>query len=361
MAPADITFECPECKQHLEIDAVNAGVQLQCPTCSKSITVPQKSQVVLPAHSKPTSSKSDPFLGKIVTATVLGAASVIIAFAIWFFGFHRPYLAKIQAEQQAERFQLVQQEQQKEQEQRQAEEKKQEQERQEAQAREEQQQAAEAQAEEAKEKEKAQRVLDIRVSDENLLDAYIRAAQSGDKISAIGISQFVSRARLYPIHTNAIVGPVQGDPEKVYEIMQYVNQKLRVDERNPYAMNSCDIGCIGHSDLWVFRQITGNSDYPSMAAEIFLLRDLDPSSATLVTKTDTYSGHQRFEVKFKCTNSLKRCVCVQKTGTYFASLQNEVILPCADEDDAKRIGKALAGLIVAYGGKAELVDSSDSF
>jgi uncharacterized RDD family membrane protein YckC len=37
---ADITFECPECKQSLAIDAVNAGFQVQCPVCSHSVTVP---------------------------------------------------------------------------------------------------------------------------------------------------------------------------------------------------------------------------------------------------------------------------------------------------------------------------------
>ncbi len=38
---AEITFECPECRQSLAIDAVSAGSQLQCPTCSGPITVPK--------------------------------------------------------------------------------------------------------------------------------------------------------------------------------------------------------------------------------------------------------------------------------------------------------------------------------
>jgi uncharacterized RDD family membrane protein YckC len=49
MDMADITFECPECKQHIVIDAVDAGLQVQCPTCSRSITVPQKSLVTAQA------------------------------------------------------------------------------------------------------------------------------------------------------------------------------------------------------------------------------------------------------------------------------------------------------------------------
>lgn len=40
---ADITFECPECKQHLVIDAGDGGSEILCPTCSKPITVPQSS------------------------------------------------------------------------------------------------------------------------------------------------------------------------------------------------------------------------------------------------------------------------------------------------------------------------------
>jgi len=38
---ADITFECPECKQHLVIDAGNASLDIDCPTCSQLITVPK--------------------------------------------------------------------------------------------------------------------------------------------------------------------------------------------------------------------------------------------------------------------------------------------------------------------------------
>jgi uncharacterized RDD family membrane protein YckC len=46
---ADITFECPECKQHLVIDAGDAGSEIQCPTCFKIITVPQ---TIIPAPTQ---------------------------------------------------------------------------------------------------------------------------------------------------------------------------------------------------------------------------------------------------------------------------------------------------------------------
>jgi hypothetical protein len=37
---ADITFECPECKQRLVVDSVHAGSEIPCPTCSKMTVVP---------------------------------------------------------------------------------------------------------------------------------------------------------------------------------------------------------------------------------------------------------------------------------------------------------------------------------
>jgi hypothetical protein len=44
---ADITFQCPECKQPLAVDAGSAGLQFPCPICSRSITVPQPSVTTL--------------------------------------------------------------------------------------------------------------------------------------------------------------------------------------------------------------------------------------------------------------------------------------------------------------------------
>jgi DNA-directed RNA polymerase subunit RPC12/RpoP len=36
----DITFKCPNCEQELEVDATAAGSDIECPACSKTITVP---------------------------------------------------------------------------------------------------------------------------------------------------------------------------------------------------------------------------------------------------------------------------------------------------------------------------------
>lgn len=37
----DIIFECPHCKTELSIDAAGAGSEIECPTCSKTVVVPE--------------------------------------------------------------------------------------------------------------------------------------------------------------------------------------------------------------------------------------------------------------------------------------------------------------------------------
>lgn len=36
----DISFECPNCKQQLEVDSGAAGQEITCPACSKSLSIP---------------------------------------------------------------------------------------------------------------------------------------------------------------------------------------------------------------------------------------------------------------------------------------------------------------------------------
>lgn len=36
----DINFKCPHCDQELEVDAGGAGSEIECPSCSQTITVP---------------------------------------------------------------------------------------------------------------------------------------------------------------------------------------------------------------------------------------------------------------------------------------------------------------------------------
>ena len=44
----EIIFNCPNCGQELSVDAEGAGTELPCPTCSETITVPEKSTKAAP-------------------------------------------------------------------------------------------------------------------------------------------------------------------------------------------------------------------------------------------------------------------------------------------------------------------------
>ena len=39
----DIIFDCPNCQQELAVDSAGSGTQIECPSCSTTITIPQES------------------------------------------------------------------------------------------------------------------------------------------------------------------------------------------------------------------------------------------------------------------------------------------------------------------------------
>ena len=39
----DIIFDCPNCQQELAVDSSGAGTQIECPSCSETITIPEES------------------------------------------------------------------------------------------------------------------------------------------------------------------------------------------------------------------------------------------------------------------------------------------------------------------------------
>ena len=43
----DISFSCPKCQQHLVVDEAGAGIQVPCPNCKTSITIPSKESLML--------------------------------------------------------------------------------------------------------------------------------------------------------------------------------------------------------------------------------------------------------------------------------------------------------------------------
>lgn len=49
----DIIFECPHCKQELSIDSAGAGSEIECPSCTKVVRVPETEDA--PANAAPAS------------------------------------------------------------------------------------------------------------------------------------------------------------------------------------------------------------------------------------------------------------------------------------------------------------------
>lgn len=357
---ADITFECPECKQHLVIDVVNGGFDIPCPTCSKMISVPHPSINNFSAASKLLNVSPQDSINKsriaAISLTLIGA----VCFAGWFFGVHQPHLAKIKSDQEAERLHIQKEEQRKQQEQ-QSTLLRQQQEQQQAQLRQEQKDQAEQQAAMAADNQRAEHQQMLRDSDEKAINTYINLVAGEKNSYMFGVLTSVARLPLKQINQNTVGEPMLGDHEKVFEIAQFLSDKLNLNNLNDFTMQSAsEAGCIGQSDLWILRNRVGLR-MPQTRCEIFLLRDLDLSSGTIVTKTDPYSGRQTFIVNYKCANNRKRCVAIQTSLPFIANLKDNVQFPCADEQDAKKVGKALAALIYAYGGKGELIDASDSF
>jgi hypothetical protein len=75
---ADITFECPECKQHFVIDAGNAGLDIQCPTCSRSIKVPGQ-----PSIQREALTSSFPNTNKVVRGILIGWGIIMVTIFCW--------------------------------------------------------------------------------------------------------------------------------------------------------------------------------------------------------------------------------------------------------------------------------------
>lgn len=48
----DVFFNCPACGQHLVIDEAGAGLVIQCPKCSKDLTVPAPKPAETPESEK---------------------------------------------------------------------------------------------------------------------------------------------------------------------------------------------------------------------------------------------------------------------------------------------------------------------
>ena len=100
---ADITFDCPQCKQRLEIDAGNAGVQITCPTCARKITVPQTNGASLERQTANSDVGVKSHTSKMVLVMVSTLLLFILGISYWYFGVHLPYESKLKQEQEEAR------------------------------------------------------------------------------------------------------------------------------------------------------------------------------------------------------------------------------------------------------------------
>lgn len=300
----------------------------------------------------------------ILLKSLIAAVSLIVIGTVccagWFFGVHQPYLAKIKTNQEAERLKIQQQEQRKQQEQQSALLRQQQlqQQQQQVQLGQEQKDQAEQLATAAADKQRADHLLMLRDSDEKAINTYINLVAGGENKYMFDVLTSVARLPLKPINMETVAEPILGDHEKIVKIVQFLSDKLNLNDIT--MQSSFAAGCIGQSDLWIYRQSFGLR-VQLTRCEIFLLRDLDLASGRFITKTDPNFGRQLFFINYKCANNKRRCVSMQTSFPFMANLKNDVTFQCQDEQDARKVGKALAALIYAYGGKRELIDASDSF
>jgi tetratricopeptide (TPR) repeat protein len=73
---AEIKFQCPECQQHLAIDACQAGLKATCPTCSRTITVPPSSVQASPQRPNP--HEVQPVLARPVSKPMLKVLKLVV-------------------------------------------------------------------------------------------------------------------------------------------------------------------------------------------------------------------------------------------------------------------------------------------
>jgi hypothetical protein len=70
----EIIFNCPNCGQELAVDATGAGTELPCPTCSETLTVPEKSAKAEPVPS------DDPHAPSLAPSAMASSAAAKVEF-----------------------------------------------------------------------------------------------------------------------------------------------------------------------------------------------------------------------------------------------------------------------------------------
>ena len=186
--------------------------------------------------------------------------------------------------------------------------------------------------------------------DEVSQEARLSFKKSLRQLSAVARKQIVSADKI--LITNLGI-----NNEKVHEVAQYIYNKIN---RNLPTNQKVEIGCIGQSELWVYRisSYDNKDEMIGMQTQIFSLKDIDPTSGKVGYQSNA-AGMPCALLSFNCFNNNDRSIVVNDGG--YSQLANKISIWCADESDARRVGKALGVLIVACGGKGELFDDSKSF
>jgi len=208
-------------------------------------------------------------------------------------------------------------------------------------------------------------IKNLRNAENSWLERYINYAndainwrargKASDTLVAVGALATAPFDATLPLATASNSGRVQ-------ETINYLRDKLHGCDSDGLP----ELGYNPNSHLWIYRRHTTGGR--AMDSEMFLLGDLDPTSGKTVAHRQTDlsgnpTGRPEYYVQFKCANNQQRCI-LYNSGWNTVSLQDGVQLYCGmdvDDQDATRIGKAFAVLIVAYGGKGEMFDSSDHF
>jgi DNA-directed RNA polymerase subunit RPC12/RpoP len=72
----DIIFNCPHCEQELAVDSSGAGSEIECPACSETILIPEKSTAAPPAAESEHAAPPPP-TGGVVNAIASSAAAKV--------------------------------------------------------------------------------------------------------------------------------------------------------------------------------------------------------------------------------------------------------------------------------------------
>jgi uncharacterized delta-60 repeat protein len=93
----DIKFNCPQCGQHLAVDATGVGMTVACPKCGQAIIVPS-----IPASGASVTPNSSAKTKWWLWSLMATAATVVALVAVWFLAIRQPGMAKLGQETKAE-------------------------------------------------------------------------------------------------------------------------------------------------------------------------------------------------------------------------------------------------------------------